>query len=144
MLDLIQDSLKENFIEYRYLKENGSSQKNLLEFKNIENGVSVLLIPFNFGASGLNLIEATHILLVEPILNISQEVQAIGRIHRIGQTKKTFIHRFLVRNTIEELVYNLFIGNSSYDRVNNARSSSDNSNRKNITISDLRNLFLKL
>ena len=144
MLDLIQDSLKENYIEYRCLKENGSAQKNLLEFKNTENGVSVLLVPFNFGASGLNLIEATHILLVEPILNISQEVQAIGRIHRIGQTKKTFIHRFLVRNTIEELIFNLFIGNSSYDRVNSSNKSSSNSNRKIITISDLRDLFLKL
>jgi E3 ubiquitin-protein ligase SHPRH len=137
MLDLIQDSLRENYIEFRYLKENGSVQKNLLEFKHNEN-VNVLLIPFNFGANGLNLTEATHVLLVEPILNVSQEIQAIGRVHRIGQTKTTYIHRFLVRDTIEDIIYRLFLGNSNYQR------SSSDTDRKTISISDVQNLFLNL
>lgn len=61
-------------------------QKNLATFKQ-EADVSVLLLPVHSGANGLNLIEATHVLLVEPILNPAQELQAIGRVHRIGQTK---------------------------------------------------------
>lgn len=141
MLELIQDSLKENFIEYRYLKDN--VQKNLIEFKSEECDVKVLLIPFNFGSSGLNLTEATHILLVEPILNLSQELQAIGRIHRIGQTKKTYIHRFLIRDTIEEIVYKLFLSNSNYDRATTSTTSHD-ADRKALSISDVRDLFINL
>lgn len=30
-----------------------------------------------------------------------------GRVHRIGQTKPTFVHRFVIENTIEQRVYAL-------------------------------------
>ncbi|KAI2544174.1 SHPRH isoform 11, partial [Pan troglodytes] len=62
----------------------------------------ILLLPLHTGSNGLTIIEATHVLLVEPILNPAHELQAIGRVHRIGQTKPTIVHRFLIKATIEE------------------------------------------
>jgi len=66
-----------------------------------------LLLPISSGANGLNLIEASHVLLIEPILNPAQELQAVGRVHRIGQRKPTKVHKFVVKCTIEERMHNI-------------------------------------
>jgi hypothetical protein len=58
--------------------------------------IQVLLLLIQHGANGLNLLEAQHVVLVEPLLNPAAEAQAISRVHRIGQKNKTLIHRFLV------------------------------------------------
>lgn len=35
-------------------------------------------------------------------------MQAIGRVHRIGQTKPTFVHKYLVEDTVEVRVHEVF------------------------------------
>lgn len=100
VLDVIAEGLEMNDVKFRRLKSGRKQKTNLKEFK--ECDVSALLLPLCTGAKGLNLIEATHVFLVEPILNPADELQAVGRVHRIGQTRETFVHRFIVRGTIEE------------------------------------------
>lgn len=46
-------------------------------------------------------------ILVEPLVNPGVEAQVVGRVHRIGQTRKTFVHSFVTRDTVEENVYRL-------------------------------------
>ena len=58
--------------------------------------VQVLLLLIQHGANGLNLLEAQHVVLVEPLLNPAAEAQAVSRVHRIGQEKRTLVHRFIV------------------------------------------------
>lgn len=38
--------------------------------------------------------EAQHVILTEPLLDPAVEAQAVGRVHRIGQTQPTFVHRY--------------------------------------------------
>ena len=64
----------------------------------------VLLLLLKQGANGLNLTEAQHVVLVEPVLDPGSEAQAIGRVDRIGQHRETHVHRFLVDATIDERV----------------------------------------
>ncbi|XP_060077806.1 E3 ubiquitin-protein ligase SHPRH-like [Ylistrum balloti] len=105
VLGIIAEALDENNITHRTLYT-GKFQNQLTSFRE-EKDVMALLLPIQSGSNGLNLIEATYVLLVEPILNPAQELQAIGRVHRIGQTRKTEVHRFLIRGTIEEKIYSM-------------------------------------
>lgn len=51
--------------------------------------------------------EAQHVLLVEPLLDPAVEVQAVGRVHRIGQAAATTVHRFVVQASVEENVHRI-------------------------------------
>jgi SNF2 family DNA or RNA helicase len=62
---------------------------------------NVMLLNVKNGAEGLTLVEATHVFMIEPLLNSGLDSQAISRIHRIGQTRTTYVHRFLLQDTIE-------------------------------------------
>ena len=61
-------------------------QRSLSTFKTLSS-VGVLLLPLHIGSNGLNITEATHVILCEPALNPAAEQQAVGRIHRMGQTR---------------------------------------------------------
>lgn len=92
---IVGRALDENGITHCALLSGNNAQIQLNKFKR-DPAVTALLIPVQSGANGLNLIEATHVLLMEPILNPGSELQAIGRVHRIGQTKPTVVHRYSV------------------------------------------------
>jgi hypothetical protein len=61
-------------------------------------------------AAGANLTCANHAFMVHPLLTETQEeyeaseTQALGRIKRYGQAKKVCVWRFLVEDTIDEIV----------------------------------------
>lgn len=98
-----------------------------------------MLLPISRGANGLNLVEANHVLLVEPILNPAEELQAIGRIHRIGQKKATVVHRFLVRQTIEERIHQVL--NIFHKEHINPEEGGHSTEENLLTIKDIRQLF---
>uniref|UniRef100_A0A5K3EVH6 E3 ubiquitin-protein ligase SHPRH n=2 Tax=Mesocestoides corti TaxID=53468 RepID=A0A5K3EVH6_MESCO len=81
--------------------------KTLSGFRRYGSRTWVLLLPIRLGANGLNLTEANHVLLVDPVLNHGREVQAIARLHRIGQRRSCTVHRFLVRDSIETALHGI-------------------------------------
>ncbi|EDW18440.1 E3 ubiquitin-protein ligase SHPRH [Drosophila mojavensis] len=131
ILNHIASALSQNSIEYRSKFTN----RDIDEFKDADRNVTCLLMPIARGSKGLNLIEATHVFLVEPILTPGEELQAIGRVHRFGQTKPTTVHRFIVNGTIEENIMKLI--KSADDKS----TLSTHWDLDNMTLDSLTNLF---
>ncbi|XP_066452042.1 E3 ubiquitin-protein ligase SHPRH isoform X2 [Eleutherodactylus coqui] len=94
VLDIIAKALQDNSMVFSQINGIQKFQENLSAFK-YDPKINILLLPLHTGSNGLNIIEATHVLLVEPILNPAHELQAIGRVHRIGQEKCIFLKRWL-------------------------------------------------
>lgn len=57
----------------------------------------------------MTLINATHVFLCEPLINTAIELQAIARVHRIGQHRPTTVWMYLVSGTVEESIYELSV-----------------------------------
>jgi SNF2 family DNA or RNA helicase len=86
------------------------AQKNekLKKFK--EENIQVILLSLEKSASGLNLIEANHVVLLDPMDGTVEEarateVQALGRAHRQGQDQKVTLVRFIIQDSVEEELY---------------------------------------
>jgi superfamily II DNA or RNA helicase len=67
-----------------------------------EGRVKLFLISLKAGGVGLNLTAADTVIHYDPWWNPAVENQATDRAHRIGQTKKVFVHRLITEDTIEE------------------------------------------
>lgn len=72
-------------------------------------GVEVFLLHARAHASGLNLVNANHVFLCEPLLNTALELQAIARVDRIGQQHETTVWLYIVDGTVEESIYDLSV-----------------------------------
>jgi hypothetical protein len=64
----------------------------------------VFVISLTAGGLGLNLTEAGYCFLRDPWWNPGTEAQAVGRAHRIGQTRNVMVYRLVASGTIEEKV----------------------------------------
>merc|ERR1712228_408378 len=139
VLDILGEALDHNDIKYAALQSGPVKfHRNLQKFKNRKD-VNVLLLPLKSGANGLNLIEASHVLLVEPILNPAEELQAIGRVHRIGQKKATVVHRFVVQRSMEERIYSMVKSHRHQECEQGSHCTEENI----LTVHDLQSLFVE-
>lgn len=114
MLHLIGKTLKDNNIQNVYCKGNVHQRNSAIEtfrgFNKAKKDVRAIMLSLEHAASGTNLTEATHIIMVDPLSGKkedirSQENQAVGRARRLGQKNQVRVIRLIVKNTIEEDIY---------------------------------------
>jgi E3 ubiquitin-protein ligase SHPRH len=126
MLDVVEEALKANNVTYVRAKTLRKIGRCVNVFRSSQ--CTVLLLNIKNGAEGLTLVEANHCFMLEPLLNCGLDSQAINRIHRIGQRSKTYVHRYLIQDTIEEKIEKIRV--ASYedqleDALNKSRKKHD-------------------
>ncbi|EER42678.1 SNF2 family helicase/ATPase [Histoplasma capsulatum H143] len=82
------------------------SSDGVEQFKT-DPSVECFLLHAKAYSSGLNLINATHVFLCEPLINTAIELQAIARVHRIGQKQETTVW---MQHSVKSQNHNLGIG----------------------------------
>ena len=87
MLDIMHDALKQNDIGSLVLKSSERDFFSIIKTFRNSSKQNVLLLPINFACNGLNIIEASHVIFINSSLNKSDELQAVGRVNRIGQIR---------------------------------------------------------
>ena len=101
MLALIEARLQED--DVAFVKLTGDTKDRATPVKAFQTGdVPLFLISLKAGGVGLNLTAADTVIHYDPWWNPAVEDQATDRAHRIGQTKKVFVHRLVTLGTIEE------------------------------------------
>lgn len=101
MLSLIQERLEQDGVDF--VKLTGDTKDRATPVRKFQNGdVPLFLISLKAGGVGLNLTAADTVIHYDPWWNPAVEDQATDRAHRIGQTKKVFVHRLVTLDTIEE------------------------------------------
>lgn len=78
--------------------------RTLQEFQDDSN-VDVMVVSARAAAVGLNLTAANYIIVAEPFVQSAARKQGVGRVHRIGQRKKTFVYDLIAKKTIDERIY---------------------------------------
>ncbi|KAG9748136.1 hypothetical protein KCU59_g4126, partial [Aureobasidium melanogenum] len=108
-LDLIEIALKDNNIGFLRLdgKLSVSARTAVLDRFKTDPSISVCLVSIKAGGQGLNFTAANNVFMMEPQFNPGVEMQAIDRVHRLGQKRDVVIRRFIMANSFEEKIVEL-------------------------------------
>jgi SNF2 family DNA or RNA helicase len=82
----------------------GARQKMVEQFQEATGKHPILMLSLKAGGVGLNLTAANHVFHFDRWWNPAVENQATDRAYRIGQTRTVFVHKYVVRGTLEERI----------------------------------------
>ncbi|KAL8940902.1 MAG: hypothetical protein Q9216_002563 [Gyalolechia sp. 2 TL-2023] len=109
LLDLLEIPIYDRGWDYvRYDGSMSATARNdaVLEFQD-KPECKIMLVSLRAGNSGLNLVAASQVIMLDPFWNPYVEEQAIDRAHRIGQQRPVEVHRILIPGTVEDRILTL-------------------------------------
>lgn len=108
-LDLLEIPIQDQGCGYRRYDGamSTSAREAAVDDFKVKPDVKIMLVSMMAGNAGLNLQEASHVIILDPFWNPSVEDQAVGRAHRLGQKKPVVVHKILIEGTVEDRIVDL-------------------------------------
>ena len=109
MLNIITVVLHECFPDIQLLRLDGSTKakdrQERVDRFNTDASIDMMLLTTGVGGTGLTLTGASQVVIFDPDWNPAKDSQAIGRAHRIGQTRQVVVYRLMTCGGVEEFTY---------------------------------------
>lgn len=108
VLDLLARACEKRLPSFYFLQMDGDTNFSereviLKQFRETEK-YRALFMTYKVGSEGLNIIQANHVICIEPWWTPSVQKQAISRCYRTGQEKNVYVHTIYIENSIEERI----------------------------------------
>jgi chromodomain-helicase-DNA-binding protein 7 len=108
VLELLQDYLTQRKYKFGVIDGGVSGPKRQAEidrFSKPGSDVFIMLLTTKAGGVGINLTAADTVIIYDSDWNPQNDIQAMARCHRIGQTQDVKIYRLLTRKTYEAQMF---------------------------------------
>lgn len=99
------DILGVNYFLYSTSISQAERFEKINEFTNFKEGIC-LIMDLKLASFGLTITSATRVYFLNPVWNRAIEAQAIKRAHRIGQNSEVFVETLVLKDTLEEEMFN--------------------------------------
>jgi superfamily II DNA or RNA helicase len=107
MLNLLEKECRERQITTHILTGQTKDRQQVVSAFQSDTSPGVFLLSLRAAGTGLNLTNASYVVLYDPWWNPAVEAQAIDRSHRIGQTQTVNAYRLIAPGTVEEKIWEL-------------------------------------
>jgi SNF2 family DNA or RNA helicase len=104
VLNLVSEALGERALGPITGSVSSTQRQELVDTFSSSREPLALVGQIQAAGTGLNIQAASVIILCEPQIKPSLEVQAIARAHRMGQVKSVQVHRLLIPEGIDDLM----------------------------------------
>lgn len=133
-IELTGQQLEKMGIQFETMTGATSNRRRVVERFQNDPDCKVLLMTVKTGGVGLNLTAADTVFIAEPWWNKAAELQAINRLHRIGQKNCVNCYYLVTTDTIEEKIRQLQEQKSA---LVDAIISSDSKSGKQLSADDI-------
>jgi hypothetical protein len=107
MLELLEKDCAARNIHTHVLTGQTKDRQSVVSEFQADDRPGVFLLSLRAAGTGLNLTNASYVVLYDPWWNPAVEAQAIDRSHRIGQTQTVNAYRLIAPGTVEEKIWEL-------------------------------------
>lgn len=152
LLDLLHDYF--TYKDIAVCRLDGSTpqserQDQINVFNKVKSDEKVFLLSTRAGGLGINLVGADTVILFDSDWNPQMDLQAIDRVHRIGQVNPVKIYRFITRGSIEEILITkssnkrflerlvLQMGEFKFNKLKKLIGNEENNNDNELNVKEL-------